>query len=116
MPQATILICNNERCAGPGVAQALVDEARSTLAMVRVPAAVFAVRCLELCQHGPHVVLHGVKGEVPETCRAPDGGVAYDGVDVATMRRIVADHVAAGLPVRPALHTPQDGRGPTPQR
>ena len=84
--------------------------------IVRVPAAVFAVRCLELCQHGPHVVLHGVKGEVPETCRAPDGGVAYDGVDPATMRRIVADHVAAGLPVRAALHKPQEGRGPVPQR
>lgn len=112
----TILICANDRCGAPGVAQALQQEAQNTVRTLRLNADVHAVRCVDLCQRGPHVVLHGARGDVPDSCRAPDGGVAYDAVTPELMRRIVADHAAAGLPVTGALHVPQPGRSNPPGR
>lgn len=69
------------------------------------------MKCVELCQRGPHVVVHGAPGIVPQESIAPDGGTAYDAMTEADMARLVDEHLAGGAPLTDKLHEDRPGRG-----
>ncbi|MEW5849519.1 MAG: (2Fe-2S) ferredoxin domain-containing protein [Myxococcota bacterium] len=101
---AVILICGSVQCSGGAGAEPLAQVARERLRQHGVRGEVHVVKCLDLCQHGPHVSVHHVPGNVPESARAPDGGVAYDLVTPDGMARIIDEHVVGARPVTGLLH------------
>jgi len=109
-----VLLCRDERCLGDLDGDVLCAATRARFRELGLRGEVFSVKCLDLCQRGPHVVVHGARGQVPAESRAPDGGVAYDGMTLSDMTRVVDEHCANGAPLTDRLHqdSPSRSRGP----